>query len=721
VLKREANNQPQGLVVFSDGRSTQFSTQAVEEVRKSKVPVFTVGVGDFRQPKSIRITELLVPEQVLPDMPFPIRGEVDGEGMADQEVLVTLSIFKPTGDADADTKDDPNRKPDLELTEKIRFKPGDPPHGQVEFLLDPAKLPPEFRKAEATSKPELLEGKWKFIVRIPKDKHEIFQGKEHVSDAEYVVVVKKPLRVLIFAGGPVRDYQFLRTLLVRETDQKRAELSICLQNSRPEIVQDVPEERMLKEFPNRLEAADNPDEKLEDKYMNLMQYDVIVAFDPDWTKLTTEQIGRLEKWVDRYRGGLIVVGGPVNTVQLTRSINFEKLQKLIHMLPVILEDNRIKDIDRSTAEPWRLNFPGANNEMEFLRLDEESPDKDVLAGWEEFFTGNSKNDGRTPLRRGFFDFYPVRELKTNATAIGTFSDPRGRLKDGKDQPYIVTMPYGSGQHNVGWIGSGEIWRLRQLPGRGESFHERFWIKLLRYVASGSQSKQKVRGRFLIARSNRANRMIRFQGQFDGKDMNPLSQSEKPKVTIRPLAGDLKLKPIEMKASPLAPGTKWEGYFTGVMQIPTPGNYEAETTIPGTTEKITQKFSVTESNPELDNPRPDFVELRRLASASKEVLDRVPEEVRTKLESELERTNRPFIRDGNPDNDNRLYLDLKAAELIPDCMTRKPLPQISRGPVKDLWDWGPFESLGMPKISMALLLIIGLFSIEWLTRKLLKLA
>ena len=42
-------------------------------------------------------------------------------------------------------------------------------------------------------------------------------------------VVKRPLRVLLFASSATRDYQFLRSILVREMDKKRAELSIYLQ------------------------------------------------------------------------------------------------------------------------------------------------------------------------------------------------------------------------------------------------------------------------------------------------------------------------------------------------------------------------------------------------------------------------------------------------------------------------------------------------------------
>src|SRR5207248_8633148 len=138
-------------------------------------------------------------------------------------------------------------------------------------------------------------------------------------------VVKRPLPGLLLAGGPSRDYQLLRTLLVRETDLKRAELSIYLQNSRPgEIIQDVPAERMLDHFPNAIRDVNDANEKPDDKYYNLMQYDAVVAFDPDWTKLESDQAATLETWVQRHGGGLVIVGVPVNTFELTRGRNLDK-------------------------------------------------------------------------------------------------------------------------------------------------------------------------------------------------------------------------------------------------------------------------------------------------------------------------------------------------------------------------------------------------------------
>src|SRR5262249_60409 len=179
-------------------------------------------------------------------------------------------------------------------------KPGELPHAQAEFEIDQ----PGF------------EGEWKLVARIPRDKRETFAGKEHVTDAVIVHVVKRPIRVLLFAGGPTRDYQFARSLFVRETDRRRAELSIYIQAVRPEAVQDVPAERLLGRFATTLRGVDDPKETAEEKYNNLAQYDLIIAFDPDWTQLSLEQMSLLEKWVGTHAGGLIAVAGPVNTFQL---------------------------------------------------------------------------------------------------------------------------------------------------------------------------------------------------------------------------------------------------------------------------------------------------------------------------------------------------------------------------------------------------------------------
>jgi hypothetical protein len=710
ALNRESNAMLQGIVVVSDGRSTQgFSTQTLDEIQsraeKSKIPIFTVVVGEHRQPINIRIADLQAPEQARPDDKFPVRVDVDGEGLAGQAVEVRLDVTKPNGEKIT-------LEPLLKPGETAMFKPGEPPHAQVEFEID---------------KPE-IEGEWKLVARVPADKREIFAGKEHVSETPTTVhVVKKPIRVLLFAGAPTRDYQFARTLFVREMDKKRAEVSIYLQLARPEIVQDVPPERLLTRFPTSFHAEDDPSDTPDTKYDNLGQYDVIIAFDPDWTQLSTEQLTLLEQWVGTHAGGLVLVAGPVSTFQLARGVNVDKIKPIIDLFPVFLEDSRLQGVgvERPTTEPWRLNFPGATSEMEFLKLDEES--KEPLSGWEEFFSGAARgqSDKSQPPRRGFFNYYPVKGAKPNATVVATFSDPRARLTDGKEHPYLVTMPYGSGK--VVFIGSGEMWRLRQLRPSGEVYHERFWTKLARYAGSGNLTKQNQHGIIVMGKTFTANNFVSVDARLFNRDMQPLDPRSRPKVEIKPPPGvTMAQHTFEMQAKP---GQEKEatGWFTGRFLVTAAGNnYEVKLQVPGTADILSKKFDVKPSDPEMDNTMPDFGQMRQLASKATEVLGRVTDnEVRNRLQQVLERTNKLPTQNTLADKDAaaRLYFDLNAAEIVPDCMITDRKTQRNRGPVRDVWDEGVIVRDGDPpwKLSYALLVVVGLLSVEWLTRKLLKLA
>lgn len=269
----------------------------------------------------------------------------------------------------------------------------------------------------------------------------------------------RPLRVLLFASSPTREYQFLRSLLVRESDGKRVELSILLQpppGSEPRAgsVQDVPAERMLTAFPERLQS-----------------YDVVVAFDPDWTRLSAAESAALKEWVESAGGGLILVAGPVNTFQLARKAS-DNLGTIRDLYPVIPEDSRRLSTTIDTGTPRRLTFPDGTGERGFLKLD--ATDKEPLAGWSRFFA-----DPKTKQERGFYSYYPVRGVKDKGVVLAALADEKARLKDGKDQPFLVTMPAGKGR--VVYLSSGETWRVRQYR---QAYHERFWQGLLAYAGAG---------------------------------------------------------------------------------------------------------------------------------------------------------------------------------------------------------------------------------------------
>jgi hypothetical protein len=709
LLNREANGMIQGVILVSDGRSNQGSESAVAELRararKESIPIFAIQLGEDRQPVAIRITDVQTPEQTPPDEKFVVRVEIDGEGLPDQETKVFLDLFKPDEEKPAHT---------LETT--IKFQPGEPPHAQAEFTLDPEQLPGDL-KNEATGGKELIEGEWRFVVRIPREKRELFVDKEHRTDPASVQIIKKPLRILLVSGGPMKDYQFVRTLLVREKDAKRAELSVFLQNEGRDgrAVQDVEPERFLNRFPTTLRVEDDPNEKLEDKYYNLAQYDLIVCFDPDWSEFTQEQLSLLQKWVDMQAGGLLLIAGPVNTYQLARDDGSGRLKPLLDLFPVVPGDSVLQTgpVRRTTKLPWRLNFPGANPDMEFLKLDDNS--KDLLSGWQEFFDGAEKKVEGQP-RRGFFSFYPLKSVKPGATVIATFTDPAAVL-EGKEQPFLVTQQFGKGR--VVFVGSSEIWRLRQYK---EVWYERFWMKLGRYASAGSRTRQHRRGVLVMGRQFSAGQYVRFEAQLFGPSLEPLPKSTKPKATILAAEGGER-RDIEMTAKPSQ--SDWAGWFQGRMLLPKPGEYKLELPIPSSSDILRGKFAVRESNPELDNTRPDPAALAAMVGDLDDVLGRLKDksaldELRQRL-----RGSRSTGTEAKPESPKLLFT-LANAEAIPNCLPAVP-PQVSRnrGPVDDLWDHGPQfgeSSDGKPiVIATLLMVIVALLSIEWLTRKLLRLA
>jgi hypothetical protein len=782
VINKELNNRVQGIVIFTDGRNTSGSpnafTDLAQRAKAARIPLFVVGIGEDRVKVKIDIADLRLPPQIQPEDKFRTVTEVIGEGLAGQKLDVTLEIthtrtFKTkTKDKSGKVvevekeeplaielieREDPENPKSLKerqkisLGTKLAIKPAadavldkaTPPRVEVEWQLDAAALAKaagidlatdkrtEGRKWEIAETKE--DSEHKYQVRIPVDKREGLKKKFHTSDKLGMKVIKKPLRVLLFAAAANRDYQFVRSLLVREMEKKRMELAICLQPApgKPKyeegVVQDVPKERMLTYFPDTFG-------KKKDLY-DLSSYDVIVCYDPDWNRLDAAQIPMLKRWCEK-GGGVVMVGGYINTVELIRPREGEdekRYQPLLDLLPVVLGDRR--DTERKTDDPFALDFEGATPEMEFLKLDEELDESKFKEDWQAFFYGEGKERSDKP-QRGFYNFYPVEKAKTGSIVVARFGDPAARLKDNTLHPYMVISP--EQLPRVVWIGSAETWRLREYK---EAYHERFWTKLVRFA--GSKSKGGVTKAIRLEASKVAvqNRYYPVEAKIDGPDGGPLAASVRPEITLKfpPGVSEKEIKqPIFMAPRP---GAK-DGWFSGRFQVKSPGEYEMTVKVPkqsgqdaDTVETMT--FTVKEANPELDNTRPDFDRMYRMASEADEVLLRMSESDRAELKRKLQRPKLEGTEAGGDraeirDDKLRLYFDSKNAELIPSCMVQDVQKQTSRGPHKDLWDDGvtlyeyPPPAAGQPprkpiQVSYVLMVVVGLLSVEWLIRKLLRLA
>jgi hypothetical protein len=658
-------------------------------------------------------------------------------------VDVKLGLYLPGRDPKKDA-------PDHELTRKLKFQ-GDtsPPHGQAEFVIDaeaknPADQLPEGLTEESKKlgkRRQLKQGQWSVVAKIARDKREVFPDAEHVSPARPIQVIDKPLRVLLFAGGPTREYQTLRTLLVRETQQNRAELSIYLQNEggrEGTAVQDVPPERLLSRFPTRLDTTNKATDKPEEKYYNLNEYDLVIAFDPDWSELSPEQVKNLQTWVDNLGGGFVYVAGPLNTFQLARADEGGRLKPLLDILPVAPDDIILLNTRPIPRTPRRLLLK-PNPEFDILKLDESLPD-DPTAGWEEFFTGREKfvssDDQRQNLnpKRGFYSYYPLKGTKPGASTVASFLDVKD---DGQPdaKPWLVTTQPARGR--TVFLGSGELWRLRSY---NLDYYDRFWVKLARYAVA-NRDVRASRGRVLIGKEFVSGALLRVQARLLAPNGQPYPPDAlTPKFTIsRYTATGEKVPglkdegPFEMK--PKRGGGEFDGYYGGQVladarRFP-PGDYRYRVTVevpdsPGDT--ITGEFLVKRSDPELDNTRPDFAALEQAAGTLEDVAGRLLKnpDVLDKLrgaERDLKRVPLAF-RLGETDK----------LALIPQCIDDTSQTFRNRGAVVDLWDKGPTVDVGsdvrlfgvtlLPasgQVGWLLLIAVGLLAVEWMGRKLLRLA
>ncbi len=304
----------------------------------------------------------------------------------------------------------------------------------------------------------------KYQVSVPVDKREGLKITQHQSEKLGMKVIKKPVRVLLFAAAANRDYQFLRALLVREMEKKRLELAIHLQIPpgetafRPGRVQDVPSERMLPYFPDSYG-------KKKDLF-DLSSYDVIVCYDPDWNRLSPDQYAMIKRWAEK-GGGLVMLGGYINTVELIRprEEDPDRFKPILDLLPVVLGDRR-EYTERQTDNPFALDFEGATPEMEFLKLDEEMDESKFKEDWRKFFYGAGLDRTDKP-QRGFYNFYPVEKAKSGSIIVARYTDPSTRLKDNTLHPYMVISPESLPRSHLDR--QRRTWRLREYS---ETYHER---------------------------------------------------------------------------------------------------------------------------------------------------------------------------------------------------------------------------------------------------------
>jgi hypothetical protein len=488
LLNDERGSPISAVVVFTDGAQNAGVeiAAAIKAAQEAKVPVHAIGIGSPDRPASVRIADLIAPARAYPGDGFHLTGYLQSRGLAGRQVTVELHLLDPTN-----AKGEQGGEVVLDRTERVTLG------GDSEVVPVRIEIPG-------------LESAGRRIARLrikpmPEDKDQSDNQQEVDID-----VVDRKSRVLLFAGGPTRDYQFLRNMLRRSELSKKGDMivDVLLQTAQEGVSQDA--NQILDDFPRTMQE--------------LAEYDTIVAFDPDWRELDPAQIELIDKWVGEQSGGLIATAGPVYTDAWVQDTSMGTLRSLY---PV--EFNRrlalLEDARYGSEQAWPLEFTREGLEAEFLWLDDDAAASQEV--WESF--------------AGVYGYYRARGAKPGATAYAFFSDPEATIGDRKPI-YFAGHFYGSGR--VFFMGSGEIWRLRELDDR---YFDTFYTKLIRHVSQGRLLRGSKLGSLLVERDRYiVGNTVVVKAQLNSPQQQPLEVSSvKLQVTQRdgvPLAVDLAADP-----------------------------------------------------------------------------------------------------------------------------------------------------------------------------------
>ncbi len=605
-----------GIVVISDGGSNAGIgvDTAHEAALAGNVRLLTVGIGSTEPPMNLQIVNLQSPTDVQIGDPYEISAFVQGQGLGERSVEVEL-LSRAEEDEEA-----------------LPISVG---QQSVQLLEDGVPVEVKFERMPS------IAGPVEFFVRAKAASDVVELTLEDNERRKSVNVIDRKLRVLLVAGGPMREYRLVRNLLYRH---KAIALDVWLQTVDAASYGAVSQEadRLLLQFPET--AAE------------LFEYDVILAFDPDWRQIPSNGLQLLNDWVATHGGGLVLVAGDVFTADLAAT--GPEVEPVKDLYPVFLHSYPVAaQIDGQWDQPWPLERTIEGEAAGFLQLAAETDGTEDV--WSRF--------------PGVYRCYPTAGAKAGATVYAYFSDPREQTEYGSPV-LLASQFYGSGR--TLYLGSPETWRLRALD---DAYYERFWTKLVREVGQGRLRRGTSRGMLLLERNQYVlGQTIRIRANLLDPQLKPLSVDS---VAIdiydpegRPMIPQRRL--IRDKNRP--------GQYTCDFRANLPGTYDVRINVPGTVgesasnsnDALTAKIDVVLPNLESDNPRQNARLLADLARGT-----------------------------------GGEYFTLQSAEReVPGMLPSRGEQFLLDELLRALWDreW-------------LLYLLVGLLSLEWLTRKLLKLA
>lgn len=467
VLRQFSGRSLAGVVVVTDGNQNQGTDPAIVGARlaQARIPLHVIGVGQQEPARNAMLVSLDAPAKVLPKSPFSLRGFYRTENMEGETCRLDLCLL------DSATN---------EVREILESR-------TLTARADPGAVGFEFELQGAAA------GRTTYLVRLVPETADFLPVDD--SQLVEVAVVERKNRILLIAGGPSREFRFLRNQLYRDP---MVVSDVWLQSLEPGADQEANE--ILTEFPDTMEALD--------------QYDCVIAFDPDWTRLNPQKARHLEQWVSIRGGGLISIAGPVFTPEWSMEPRGSSTVDPIRRLyPVSF-------FSQGSAQARAGRFGGEEAfPLEFTR---EGTTVDYLS------VANDPLVSRDAWNRfpGVYGYYAVNEAKPGAQILAYFSDPNTMM--GQRKPiYLASQFVGKGR--VFFQASGEMWRIRR---QGVEYFQTYYTKLVRWASQGRLLRDSQQGNLVVDRTRCwVGDTVTLQAQLWDRQGQPLAWPE-VEVTAR---------------------------------------------------------------------------------------------------------------------------------------------------------------------------------------------
>ncbi|AGA28205.1 vWA domain-containing protein [Singulisphaera acidiphila] len=411
VLASHRGRPVAGIVLVTDGRSNagEDPLKAVEAAIRQGIPVFPIAAGAEEGPRNVRLAEVEASPVVFARDPMTVGVMIEARGLKDAEGTVTLE--QRINDNDWETIGDQR----VALGEDGVLK-------RTTFRITPKVV-----------------GQYEFRARVGDAGPELTL-EDNVATTP-VRVVRQQIRLLMIAGSPSAEFQFLRNALQRD---QHVESGIWLQHADPGYKQ----------------GGDRPIQRLPSDAAELGRYDALLLVDPDMRALGAQWPEMIMNFVGKEGGGLIFVPGELYSQQLFETDDAESEGgQWTRLLPVVREPGLFR-----TEAQVRLS----TQTTYLLELTPEGRGDPIF----EFNSDPIRNRAILTSLPGMYWSFPVTRARPGATVLARHGDPRMQNQYGR-HVLLASQLYGPGR--TVFIGFDSTYRWRYLS---EDYFDGFWARLV---------------------------------------------------------------------------------------------------------------------------------------------------------------------------------------------------------------------------------------------------